>query len=454
MLWAIGQAPDGTMWFGMYGGLVSFDGESWSYFIGGDDNPEIPDIYYINKITVDKNGVIWFPYIASDGFKGIMSFDGEAWTSYTPENSELISQYIFRIDVDENNTKWIGTAIGLQSFNGETWSTHELPDYKYKLSISDLDVDSNGNIWVATMPGLVGMVPFYPDEKKSILRYDGTTWAELPVNDYLQVPVLGFTHIAVDDDGTPWFTSKNNYYDASTLYSYDEAGLIEYLIEGPRSYMFKDLFVDNNNAKWFGTSYGLCKFENGLWDDLLYILPKDEYRYETYQGERHYNSTYFTETNNIESIAQDQDGVLWVATNFGIRRFDGTTWTQYSEVNVDAIPNTASLFAFAGVDNNNVKYFLSPMFLLKYDGQTWERDDWLKDNYSSGNMLMGFTYAAIDHDNVLWLINYEGKIVRYDGESWEVITEETTGIKSMGYCCAVDQNNVKWFGTSKGPLQF
>ncbi|MBN1292941.1 MAG: T9SS type A sorting domain-containing protein [Candidatus Latescibacteria bacterium] len=451
---AIGQAPDGTMWFGTYGGLVSFDGESWSHFISGDDNPGIPEIYYVSSITVDKNGVIWFPYIANNAYKGIMSFDGKAWTYYTPQNSELITNNIFRIAVDDNNIKWIGTATGLQSFDDETWNTHELPDYKYNLSITDLDIDKNGNVWLATMPGLVSMVPFYPDEKKSILRYDGTTWSELPLNDYLHIPIKGFLHIAVDDEGTPWFVSLNNGFDAHTLYSYDESGLTEYLVEGPRSYIFKDLFVDRNNAKWFGTSYGICKYENGSWEDLLYILPQDEYRYETYQGERHYNSMYFTETNNIESITQDHDGVLWFATGFGIRSFDGTTWTQYSEVNVDVIPNTASLFAFVGVDNNNVKYFLSPKFLLKYDGQIWERDDWLKDNFSSGNMLMGFTYAAIDHENVLWLINYEGKVVRYDGDSWDVFLEDTTGITGMGYCCAVDQNNVKWFGTRGGLYSF
>ncbi|MCE5250252.1 T9SS type A sorting domain-containing protein [bacterium] len=452
---AIDQAPDGAMWFGIQGGLARFDGTAWTYYTK-DTSPI--DVDYVEIFAIDKDGIFWFTHVTDNRYNGLARFDGETVTLFTPANSGIVSKYVFDIAVDDDNVKWIGTDQGLQSFDGTAWKEHIRPDYEYRDSIMSIDIDGSGTIWAATMPGLVSGELIHPDETHNILRYDGSSWTVLPVNELLPMPVEGYKNIRVDDNGIPWFVTRNNGQDACTLYSFNESKLSSYVVDGPLSYMFNDIFVDRNNVKWFATSYGLSSFDGTSWKNYLYELAKEEYRYETYNGERFYNPNYISFTNFINSIVEDRDGVLWMATLFGIRSFDGTSWKVYSEVNTDVIPNTCSSFSFAGVDGNNVKYFLSTSgVLVMYDGEKWEANTWLKDNKQSILfMVSGASSAcAIDNDNNLWFITpIKSTIYRFDGSEWTVYPLETTGVQGVGMSCIVDCNNVKWFGTNKGFYSF
>ena len=453
----IDQGPDGAMWFGLSGGLARFDGTTWTYYTK--DNSPL-DVDYVNIFAIDKDGIVWFSNIKDNRYNGLATFDGETVTLFTPTNSGLVSKYVYDIAVDDTNVKWFGTDQGLQSFDGTTWEEHIRPDYKYNDSIVSINIDGSGNIWAATMHGHVSGsgVMIYPDETYNILRYDGTSWTVLPVNELLSMPISGYQHIRVDNDGTPWFVSRNNGQDARTLYSYNESKLTSYTVDGSLSYMFNDIFIDSNNVKWFATSYGLGSFDGQSWKNHLFGLAKEEYRYETYNGERFYNPSYISLTNFVNSIVKDQDGVLWIATHYGIRSFDGTSWKFYSEANTDIIPNVSSDFSFAGVDGNNVKYFLSTSgILVMYDGENWEANTWLKDNKQSISFMVAgpSSACAIDNDNNLWfIVPINSTIYRFDGSEWTLYPSETTGVQGFGLSCTVDNNNVKWFGTNKGLYSF
>ena len=43
-------------------------------------------------------------------------------------------------------------------------------------------------------------------------------------------------------------------------------------------------------------------------------------------------------TNSINSLAVDSNNNVWLATNFGITKFDGINWTFYNDVN-SPLPN-------------------------------------------------------------------------------------------------------------------
>ena len=443
----IDQAPDGAMWFGVRGGLARLEDEVWTFYTR--DNGCL-DVDYVNIFAVDKEGVVWFSHVKSNHFDGLMSFDSETCTHYTTINSDLISFQVSEIAVDENNVKWLATPSGLQSFDGETWTLHDWPDNKYD-RIRSLDINADGAIWVATFPGSGGAQSMvYPDEPITIARFDNEVWTEIPVRDLLPIQIMGIERIRVDADGTPWFVTRNNGMDSRTLYSYGGNELSSYLVEGPLSYFFNDIFIDEKNDKWFATSNGLARFDGVSWERFQFDLAPEEYRYETYQGERHYNPSYLTGTNDIQSIAHDKDGVIWIASRFGVRSYDGASWKLYSEVNVEEIQNISSEFYFAGVTKNNVKYFLGKNFLVMYDGENWTYDSWLKDNdLRTPSWIGGNKVIMMDNNDTLWFIDSNGSVVSYDGIEWKLHTSETTGIEGVGTSCVVDNNNVKWFGTNK-----
>ncbi len=51
---------------------------------------------------------------------GLVKFDGSGWAIYNTSNSGLPSNEVYAIALDDNNNKWIGTAMGgLAVFNQE-----------------------------------------------------------------------------------------------------------------------------------------------------------------------------------------------------------------------------------------------------------------------------------------------------------------------------------------------
>ena len=51
------------------------------------------------------------------------------WTTYNTSNSELVSDHINAIAVDEEGNKWFGTNKGVSKFDGTTsWETYDTSD--------------------------------------------------------------------------------------------------------------------------------------------------------------------------------------------------------------------------------------------------------------------------------------------------------------------------------------
>ena len=42
---------------------------------------------------------------------------------------------------------------------------------------------------------------------------------------------------------------------------------------------------------------------------------------------------------SLKSVVQDQQGYMWVGTQFGLSRFDGTTFTNYNTQNSPFLPS-------------------------------------------------------------------------------------------------------------------
>jgi len=116
------------------------------------------DLKSLNK--VDQNGVLWIGDGANiggqsaKGMNGVSFFDGTDWGDFNIDNSGILSNNIFRMDVDKNNNKLFGSwssvvsgwASGISIFDNETWS--------YKNSglsnntISEIATAPDGSIYV------------------------------------------------------------------------------------------------------------------------------------------------------------------------------------------------------------------------------------------------------------------------------------------------------------------
>jgi ligand-binding sensor domain-containing protein len=87
------------------GGLVQFDGETWTVY--NTKNSGLPSNDAEDGLAIDSHGTIW---VGTRG--GLAKFDKETWTVYNTENSGLPANHIWSLALDRHENLWIGTADG------------------------------------------------------------------------------------------------------------------------------------------------------------------------------------------------------------------------------------------------------------------------------------------------------------------------------------------------------
>lgn len=200
---------DGLMWVATWSGVSVFDGKVWRSYTIADGLIDI----WVYAVRIDQDGVKWF---GTEG--GVTRFNGKDWRSYTHkdglgatekevgayERIPIVTPYhtedksiegyspnfVLAIAVDGNNHKWFGTwGAGLSRFDGKTWKNYTMRDGLAGNFISDILVDQDGRLWIATEGG--------------ISVFDGTRWQSFTKLDGLLEEEI-FT-IEVDQAGRKWF---------------------------------------------------------------------------------------------------------------------------------------------------------------------------------------------------------------------------------------------------------
>jgi len=174
-------------------GFSVWDGGAWSNFPavtlgfpGG--NPG-----FVWELAEDPSGWIW----AGTG-KGVARRASGNWTVFTPGNSPLAHNRVYRVAVDATGRKWFGTlggGIDVLDDNGtlalvdDTWTNYDQPILPSG-TIRALAFDAAGNAWAGTQRGAA--------------FFDGASWTTFDetnsglVHDHV-------TAIHVDSSGDVWF---------------------------------------------------------------------------------------------------------------------------------------------------------------------------------------------------------------------------------------------------------
>ncbi|MEN6295095.1 MAG: two-component regulator propeller domain-containing protein [Chloroherpetonaceae bacterium] len=264
---------------------------------------------------------------------------------------------------EENGYIWVGTyASGLIRFDP---STNEIIKYGYigpdsgHYAIYSMTIDSAGNKWIITTN-----IEFEVQEPDVLSKFDGMQWTNYRPTDFFPNirtrSDVFFRSIAFDKDGTMWigtaisglikFKDKNNWEVYDTTNSKLPSNLINSII------------FDSVGNIIIGAYKGLVKFDGDstwvVWDSLdtgpfsnnSYAIPVVDLNGNIWVGCYDRFSGYgvvckvtdFTtyeefETpvlpgNYVYSIALDADNSIWVGTNKGWVRYDGTDWIYYPPI--------------------------------------------------------------------------------------------------------------------------
>jgi len=153
-------------------------------------------------------------------------------------------------------------------------------------------------------------------------------------------------------------------------------------------------------------------------------------------------------------LAIDSDGSIWVVSDLGLQKWDGTTAIVYDSTN--SVMPTTEVHGLA-IDKQGAKWVglglgsdSQPTGIMKIHGDNWQYIP-----YSSISVLAAADYATVecvDKDNNLWVSPFNGgsgpPMVRYDGTNWIAEDAGTIHCDSSGTAWNVKES---FNNTTGGP---
>lgn len=148
---------------------------------------------------------------------------------------------------------------------------------------------------------------------------------------------------------------------------------------------------------------------------------------------------------------QDANGNLWIISgrtivpshgNPGIAFFDGETWEHLNSSNSGLVSDT--VYALYKDNQNNI-WFSTQGGISKFDGTNWTtilHPYWKK-----------FSSITQDINGNMWF-SKNNSISMFDGNEWIYYGVHDHPVEGAIMITEIDQNNVKWIGTTEGVYEF
>jgi ligand-binding sensor domain-containing protein len=383
----------GDIWCATSDALERYNGQTWQTFTCPEKD--------IDSIAADDKGNIW----CGIEFGPLLRFDGNSWKTYSTDDIGGIDDRSF-IACDNDGNTWVSTYFGLTRFSGNTWETvnQDITDATCFLE------DKQGNLWFGAGANLY--------------RYNGKTWdvfnPPTQTGDPFSPPTaFPITSIAEDNMGNIWVGSifYMDRFDGKTWTAFD---LRNYFSSSDTNIYVNGMLFDKQNTLWVTTSTGVVHFDgtnwtaytvaDGLADNYVSKIIEDKsdniWVCGTYSGLDRYNGSSwqsYLQGDSILDIAQDQNGNIWVATDHGVFRYDGSSFQVFTTAD-GLLSDTVNSIV---VDNNNNVWCGTSYGVNYFNGKSWQ-------SMTTTEGLVGNDIWQIvkDKSGDIWLNSYGG-ISRY-----------------------------------------
>ena len=222
----------------------------------------------------------------------------------TIESSRYFDSNIYAVEEGADGSIWLGSRGNGLSIDGK-WYTYHSND---PLSIGNNNIftlyrDRKNRMWIGTFGGGLNL---------AVKEKDKYVFKRFLNNFYSQRQIRV---IQEDNNGWIWVGTSAGVYifnpdslmndpDNYITYNYNNGKL--------RSNEIKCIHQDSKGRIWVGTSgkgFSMC-------------MPEGDYRNLTFE---HYDGSDGLVNSMVQSIVEDREGKLWVATEYGISRFDPDT---------------------------------------------------------------------------------------------------------------------------------
>jgi ligand-binding sensor domain-containing protein len=334
----------------------------------------------IREIVQTRDGYLW---MGTDG--GLLRFDGVTFTSFTVQTGDLKENEVWTLKEDNEGGLWIGTfGGGLTLFKdgrSTTFTTSTTGNGLADDAIRQVDLDPDGDIWIATARGLSryshgaftsftvkdGLVHnfviavcascrdgIFAIAGNMLHRYrDGKFVIE---NGVVEKGDGALASLASGGDGSLWI-----YFESGVAKKLRNGMLTSYRVENPASSRGGRIYEDPQGTVWLGSRDGLRKLNNGKFElvslgdarnDLgaVYCMFADREK-SLWLGlesnglarlRRTRFATLGTEDglpdNGTRTVFQNRQGDIWIGTMTAIAKYSNGSITSFTTLDGSPIP--------------------------------------------------------------------------------------------------------------------
>ena len=428
-----------NLWIGTdNGGLnkLNLDTYTMESYVHDDKDPNSIAGNSIRYILKDSRNILWF---GTDEGLSRMEEGSNEFTNYQSnifDSQSIVSNDVLSLFEDESGTIWVGTYDGISLFNVQTAFKNYKNNPVDSNSLSSnmmagIYEDNENLLWVGTVSDGLNVI----DRKTGkVERYSSSEDDNSLSSDNIR-DIVGIDNeiwIATEDSLTKYdkLTKKFTKYfqgnDKNSLISND----------------IRNLYIDDKGILWIATKDGICNFDR----DKKFTSYKDIFL-----------KNGITET-MYSDIIQDKDGLFWIASTLdgGLISLDIDT----NEINVyrndenDEKSISFNSIRSIAVDSKNNIWVATQYGLNKFDKENkiftrYTEGDGLANNFING--------VLIDEDDNIWMSTNSG-ISKYDVSYEKFINYDATdglqGNEFNGFSYYKNKDGEMFFGGVNGLTYF
>ncbi len=295
---SIAEDNEGNFWIGSNNGLIMLNSSNDEIEVFRNNGENSIGGNYVNRVLVDKSGIIWAASYNKGITKVILSPSKFEILQSQKDNPKSLSGNIIKtIAEDENGIIYIGTyGDRINVFNPESgkFSFINLPAQRLPL-VNTVIVHKN-HLWIGT--------------NSSLLKYDinRRRFVNIQFTKEQKNEIEGktITALRIDSKENLWIGTYNG-----GIYRFNETEktLQHYSLDEVYNANFiLSIYADSKNDIWFGTYGGVYQFNS------------ETEKFESYVHNQ--NNPAGLSNNYVYSILEDSQGNIWFGTASGLNKLD------------------------------------------------------------------------------------------------------------------------------------
>ena len=321
------EAPDGSIWIGGLGKIFVFKRNQWKVFSA----PALPipssRIIFHNA----PGGQIWIAGLQGDVFR--LNYHFQNWITYKGLNYQLTAP---------DHTQWFISSSGQVVYhrNGQWFAydtRHGLMDSPVRLVMT-----REGRVWAAGSHQSIAATAYLEGHRWQQQTHPALSWGIDPRS------------VFQDRQGSLWFGASVDRQDALGQVS----GILQ--LKNPDSEQLQWRHHTQADGIAQHNVYGIGQSPDGtLWAGGTNLLRLVGERWRPMEG--------IEQLNEFVDIVHSRQN-LWVGSRYyGLYRFDGQQWTQFSKN--QGLPSNTIISIFEKSPNN--VWVITDKDIARFDGQTW-----------------------------------------------------------------------------------